>query len=60
MGFLYLLGHLLFELSSGRELSVSRPSDTDLSRIRYDPVVEVLRFIFNNNTGEIPELNEVM
>ena len=52
-------GHLIYELGSGRELTVPRPSDNDLSLVRNTQVSEVLKFIFWNENGDIPTIAEV-
>ena len=54
------LGHLLYEMASGRELSVSRPSDTDLQRVKQSQVLEVLRFIFDGDKDSMPSLQQVL
>ena len=53
------LGHLIYELGSGRELAVPQPSDNDLSLVRNTQVSEVLKFIFWNENGDIPTIAEV-
>ena len=52
-------GHLIYELGSGRELTVPRPSDNDLGLVQNTQVNEVLKFIFWNENGDIPTIAEV-
>lgn len=53
------VGHLIFELSSGRELSTALPSDADISSIPHETIQEVLNFIFHNESRQLPSIEEV-
>ena len=53
------LGHLIFELSSGRELSTPEPSERDLILIKSEEVKELLKFIFSSRRNAIPTIEEV-
>ena len=46
-------------MTTGRELSVPRPSDTDLQRVKHSQVLEVLRFIFDGERDSMPSLQQV-
>lgn len=51
------VGHLLFELGSGKELSNPAPIESDYKNIKNQQVVEVLQFIFESRIP--PTINEV-
>lgn len=53
------VGHLLYEVGSGRELTVGCPTEDDLASVRHPSVADVLRFIFYNESGEMPSISEV-
>ncbi|XP_031549195.1 slowpoke-binding protein-like [Actinia tenebrosa] len=52
-------GHLLFEMSAGRELKTAEPDAEQLAFCPSEQAVEVLRFIFTNESGSFPYLEEI-
>ena len=53
------IGHLIYELTSGYELSTSKPSEQDLAIMKYAEIREVLKFIFYNEERVVPSIEEV-
>ncbi len=54
------VGHLIYEMSSGYELSTSKPSERELAAMKYSELREVLRFIFYNEERQVPSIEEVV
>jgi PX domain-containing protein kinase-like protein len=55
-----MFGHLLYELSSGRELTSPAPNEEDYDNIRLPQVVQVIKFIFQNESGRIPSIADIL
>jgi len=53
-------GHLLYEMVAGWELTTSEPRREQLTKIRNAPVVEVINFIFFNESETYPTLDELV
>ncbi|XP_071960384.1 slowpoke-binding protein-like [Antedon mediterranea] len=51
-------GHLLFEMTCGRELDSAHPDSDDYAQCKHPEVKEVLEFIFNKSK-EYPSIGEV-
>ena len=54
---MHCIGHLIFELGSGRELPNPAPIESDYKNVRNTQVVEVLQFIFQSRIP--PSINDV-
>jgi len=53
-------GHLLYEMLAGWELTTSEPKREQLTKLRNAPVVEVISFIFFNESETYPTLDELV
>ncbi|XP_059157582.1 probable inactive serine/threonine-protein kinase slob2 [Physella acuta] len=52
-------GHLLFEISFGYELSTSHPQPQHLVTQKEPSVIEILNFIFENESKKYPTIREI-
>lgn len=52
-------GHLIYEMLAGYELTTAEPIKENLVNFRNAPVVEVINFIFFNESGLYPSLDEL-
>lgn len=55
----FQFGHLLYEMLAGYELTTAEPKREHLVNFRNVPVVEVLNFIFFNESEMYPSLDEL-
>ncbi|XP_035828853.1 slowpoke-binding protein [Aplysia californica] len=53
------VGHLLYEMAFGYELDAAHPEPQHLIGHQSPVVVEILNFIFENETGKYPTISEV-
>ncbi|CAI9720648.1 Hypothetical predicted protein [Octopus vulgaris] len=54
-----MFGHLLFEMSTGMELEDTYPRVDEMTCCVYPTVTNVLDFIFNNKSTQLPTLEEL-
>lgn len=57
-----LFGHIIFEMATGRSLDSDASSleSSDYEQCRANPeIIQVLKFIFNNESGRFPSIEEV-
>ncbi|GFO21200.1 slowpoke-binding protein-like [Plakobranchus ocellatus] len=52
-------GHLVYEMAFGFELSSAHPEPQQLIGHQFPDVVEILNFIFENESGSYPTLEEI-
>ncbi len=53
-----MFGHLLFEMGCGYELTSMLPQQLDYKALRYQPLLEVMQFIFADD-GAFPSVHQV-
>jgi hypothetical protein len=50
----FMAGHLLFEMMCGYELTTLSPSNSDMTNVKSEAQVEVLRYIFSGAFDDRP------